>query len=406
MDSGLDFELSPEDSAFRAEVLAFIKAELPPELARKIALGQWHTRDEEIAWERKLGQKGWLAYNWSREDGGPGFTPMQKFIFWTALGEMSCPTIAPFGPKMVGPVINSFGSPEQKAQHLPGILSGETRWCQGYSEPGAGSDLAALQTKAERKTDPVKGDVYVINGSKIWTSYAHWADWMFALVRTSKEPKRQQGISFLLIDMKTPGIRIDPIIAMDGYHGFNQVFFDDVEVPVANRVGEEGKGWTYAKYLLGHERLEVTYLDVTNRLMATLRRVAAEAEAEEGEPLPQALRMSIAEADIRFRGLKAMVLEEMRGAEAGAAPGPEVSALKIIGTELQQQVLELITEVAGWYALPYDFAALKGDDPASFPGPDFAVGATARYLNRRSATIFGGSTEIQKGILAKNVLGL
>ncbi|MGH1424256.1 MAG: acyl-CoA dehydrogenase family protein [Pseudooceanicola sp.] len=393
--------LTPEDQAFVDEVRAFIRAELPEGLRRKVQNEQWVTKAEQLEWEHRLAAKGWLAYTWPVEDGGPGWAPYRQFLFWLTMGEEFCPPITPFGSKMVGPLIRRFGTEAQKAQHLPGILNSTVWWCQGYSEPGAGSDLAALSTRAERR-----GDVYVVNGSKIWTSGAHLADWMFALVRTTREERKQQGISFLLIDMTTPGIRVQPIISIDGHHGFNQVFFDDVEVPVANRIGDEGKGWTYAKYLLGHERLDITYFDTSRRLMTRLMRAARQVETEEDEPLPAAFRLKIADTELRLRALEGQVRSAIRTLADGGSPGPEVSALKIRGTEVFQDCLEHLMELGAMQSLPYDCAVLGGAPVEDYIGPSYAATAASRYFSRRAMSILGGSNEIQRNILAKHVLGL
>lgn len=394
--------LTPEERAFADDVRAFISENLDPATASCIKHGDHLPKAGRVAWEQALGRKGWLAYTWPAEHGGPGWNVRQQFIFNQVCAEMDTSPITPFGVKMVGPVLLKYGDEAQKAQHLPGILASSVWWCQGYSEPGAGSDLAALSTRADRD-----GDHYIVNGQKIWTSTAHWADWMFALVRTSREGKRQDGISFLLIDMRTPGIEVRPIIAMDGHHGFNEVFFTDVRVPVSNRIGEEGRGWTYAKYLLSHERLEVVGLDQIERDMRRLRQAALtghEGGARAWDD-PE-FRSRITDLEVRLRALEAGVLEALGDMMRGGSPGPEVSMLKIRGTELNQDVAELTMDGIGAHALPYAFAEVAGPRRPLAPPPVHAETTSAAYMYRRAWTILGGSTEVQKNIMSKAVLEL
>lgn len=394
--------LTVEERGFADRIRAFIRENLDPATATLIRRGDHVPKEGRVAWEQALGRKGWLAYTWPKENGGPGWSVREQFIFDHICAEMDTSPITPFGIKMVGPVLLKYGDEAQKCQHLPGILASTVWWCQGYSEPGAGSDLAALSTRADRD-----GDHYIVNGQKIWTSTAHWADWMFALVRTSREDRRQDGISFLLIDMRTPGITVRPIIAMDGHHGFNEVFFTDVRVPAANRIGEEGKGWTYAKYLLSHERLEVVGLNQIAQDMRRLRHAAL--SGHEGGPRAwddPDFRSRIADLEVRLRALEAGVLEALGEMMRGGSPGPTVSMLKIRGTELNQDVAELMMDAIGAHALPYAFADVGSPPRALAPPPGHAETVSAIYMYRRAWTILGGSTEIQKNIMSKAVLEL
>lgn len=398
----MTMHLSEADHALCEQIRSFIRANLHPDTAAKVAAGHHPDKLDYVRWEQALATKGWLAYTWPAEQGGPGWSVLQQYLFEQVLAEMDAPSIIPFGVKMVGPVLNRFGSEAQKREHLPGVLSSTRWWCQGYSEPGAGSDLAALSTRAERH-----GDHYTVNGQKIWTSTANWADWMFALVRTSRETRRQDGISFLLIDMKTPGIEVRPILSLDGHHGFNEVFFTDVQVPLANRVGEEGAGWTCAKYLLEHERLEVVSLPQIKQALKRLRLAARERMDGAAAPADAAdFRARLVDMEIRTLAIEARVMDLLALMMAGGSPGPEVSGLKIRGTELSQDILELTMEAAGRHALPFAFAACAAPARPLARVPQFADGAASAYMYRRAWTILGGSTEIQKNIMSKALLGL
>ena len=398
----MSFHLTAADQAFSDEVSDFVAANLNTQTAERVARGEHLTKAEYVDWEQALARKGWLAYTWSRQEGGPGWPITRQFIFEQVTADMNAPSITPFGIKMVGPVINAFGTPEQKARHLPGILHSTTWWCQGYSEPSAGSDLASLSTRAERR-----GDRYVVNGQKIWTSSAHFADWIFALVRTTRDAKRQQGISFLLIDMKTPGIEVRPIVSANGWHGFNSVFFTDVEVPAENLIGEQDKGWTYAKYLLSHERLEVVSLPQLKLAMKGLR-AAADYQPAHGQRMRDdpAFRTKLVDCDVRLAALEARVFDMLAEIADGGSPGPEVSGLKIRSTELAQDIFEHMMDAAGYQALPYDFASGGVPGQRLSKVPDFSAGATSNYLYRRAWSILGGSNEIQRNIMSKAVLGL
>lgn len=398
----MQISLSASDQEFCSEVRAFIAGNLPADIAQKVDQDQILVKDDYVRWQQLLGRKGWLAYTWPAELGGPGWSVVQQYLFDAICAEMNCPPIVPFGTRMVGPVIQAFGTPEQKERFIGPILRSTHWWCQGYSEPMAGSDLAALKTRADDQ-----GDHYLVNGQKIWTSWAHYADWMFCLVRTSREDRPQQGITFLLIDMKTPGIEVRPITSLDGTHSLNAIFFNDVRVPKENRVGDEGRGWSYAKFLLSHERLDNASVGFAKRLLRKLKKVAG-SPMQGATPLLKdpVFRMKLVEVEVRLLALDLRVLQMLEEMAAGGKPGPAVSGLKVRGTELCQRLLELLMEASGYYALPYQkplILGIGGEEPV---GPDFAATAAARYLNRRAMSIFGGTTEVQKNIMAKAVLGL
>ena len=389
----MDTKFTPEDLAFRDEVRAFLDTNLTDEV-RQAAVGGAVDPEVMIQWQKKLYEQGWVAPNWPKEYGGTGWTVTQNYIFDTECAMAGAPAVVPFGLKMVGPVIYTFGSPEQKEQFLPDILQSNVWWCQGYSEPGAGSDLAALQTKAVRD-----GDDYIVNGQKIWTTYAQYADWIFCLVRTDFDSKKQEGISFLLIDMKTPGIEVRKINSIDNQHSLNEVFFDNVRVPVANRIGEENKGWTYAKYLLTHERTAIAGVPQSKRAIQKLKELAGK-ELSGGEPLinDPMFQARLAQIEIDLMALEYTELRVISSVAAGGAPGPESSILKIKGTEIQQAISELSVEACGHYA-----HMLNTGEPV---GNDYAWAVSAKYLYGRASTIYGGSNEVQKNIIAKMVLGL
>ena len=388
----MDITFSDSDQAFRTEVRQFFAESYTDDLKHR--MGDSATFSEAIIdWQKVLYQQGWIAPDWPTEYGGTGWSSAQKFIYETERAQAGIPDVLPFGLKMVGPVIYSFGTDEQKESFLPAILNSDHWWCQGYSEPGAGSDLASLSTRAERD-----GDHYVVNGAKVWTSYAQYADWIFCLVRTSSEGKPQQGISFLLIDMTLPGISINPIIGIDNRHTLNEVVFDNVRVPVDGLIGEENKGWTYAKSLLAHERNAIAGVgDIKNGLSAIHER--AEQTMSAGQPLTRdpAFRARFSQIQIDVMALEYSELRTVAKSISGQGPGPESSLLKIRGTELQQRVQELMLYVAG------NFAGAQTSDNI---GNDFADRARVDYMYGRAATIYGGSNEIQKNIIAKAILGL
>ena len=399
----MELVLSAEDEAFRQEVRTFVAEKLPADIKKKSASGFRIGKDDHVRWQKVLYEKGWIAPNWPVEYGGTGWTPMQKHIFDEECALGGAPMIIPFGLTMVAPVIMRFGNEAQKARFLPRILASDDWWCQGYSEPGSGSDLASLRTKAVRD-----GDEYVVNGQKTWTSLAQYADWIFCLVRTEDTGKKQEGISFLLIDMNTPGITVQPIVTIDGGVEINSVFFEDVRVPVENLIGEEGKGWTYAKYLLGHER---TGIAAVGRSKAQLRRLKdiARAEKSAGGPLidDPDFGTRVAALEIDLLSLESLVLRVLYEESGGKPPGPEASFLKIKGTEVQQGLTELLMEAVGQYAHPFQAEAFReegwNEDPV---GPDYAPPLSPLYFNWRKASIYGGSNEIQRNIISKMVLGL
>ena len=399
----MQIELSAADKAFRAEARDFIEARLPPDIRRRVEGGLALGRDDYVAWHRILHEKGWVAPAWPREYGGPGWAPIQRYLFDSEIAAAGAPRVMPFGISMVGPVIFTFGDDAQKERFLPRILSADDWWCQGYSEPGAGSDLASLRTRAVRD-----GEDYIVTGQKTWTTSAQWADWIFCLVRTdAAAPKRQQGISFLLIDMRSPGVEVRPIVTIDGGQEVNDVFFDDVRVPARNLVGEENKGWTYAKFLLSFERAGIADVGRSRKQLARLKQVAR-SEASNGRPLAEdhRFREKVAAVEIDLMALEFTELRALSRQAAGKEPGTEANILKLRGTEVQQRLTELHLEAVGAYANPWIPEALKDGWNEEPIGPDYAAIAAPRYFNWRKASIYGGSNEIQKGILAKFVLGL
>ncbi len=397
----MDLDFTPEQQAFRAEVRAFLEGSLPEATRRRVLGGLEITRGDIEGWQKILHAKGWGAPSWPREFGGTGWDPVQQFIFEEESAAAGAPIQLPFGLKMVGPVLQRFGSPEQQARFLPPIVSATEWWCQGYSEPGSGSDLASLKCKAERK-----GDVYLVNGQKTWITLAQHADWIFCLVRTDPVSKPQAGISFLLIDMRSPGVTVRPLYLLDGTHEVNEVWFEDVQVPVANRIGVENSGWTYAKFLLGHERTNIAGVGASKRELRRLKAIAAR-ELKHGRPLADdpAFAARIAQVEIDLLALEITNLRVLESETQRRAPGPEASLLKIKGTEIQQQLAELMMAAVGPYALPFDRAAIHAE-PAEPVGPSYAAPLAARYFNLRKTSIYGGSNEIQKNIISQMILGL
>ena len=396
----MDLDFTPKERAFRKEVRAFIKDNLPPALARKVARGGHLAKDDYVTWQKILYRRGWAAPTWPKEYGGPGWTPAQRYIFDEECSAADAPYLSPFGFNMVGPVIYTFGSPEQKAKYLPRILSSDDWWCQGYSEPGSGSDLASLKTRAVRD-----GDHYRVTGHKIWTTQAHFANRMFCLVRTDPNAKPQEGISFLLIDMEQPGVTVRPIITIDEGHSVNEVFLDDVKVPVGDLVGKEGKGWTYAKFLLGNERTLIAEVARSKQRLRRLKEIAA-AERAGGKPLLQDphFRRKLAGIEVELTALEYTNLRVLAEEAAGQGPGPVSSVLKIRGSEIQQGLSELACEALGYYALAYEHMPEGTNVPPV--GPDYAAGVMGGFLYGRATTIYGGSNEIQRNVIAKMVLGL
>ncbi|GHF34814.1 acyl-CoA dehydrogenase family protein [Seohaeicola zhoushanensis] len=395
----MDLNWNPEDIAFREEVRAFLDEKLPKEIAAKVKRRGDLTKADMERWHAILNEKGWLAPNWPKKFGGAEWNAVQKHIFEEECARAGAPRIVPFGLAMLAPVLQKFGSKEQQDYYLPRILNGDDWWCQGYSEPGAGSDLASLKTRAVRD-----GDHYIVNGQKTWTTLGQHANMIFCLVRTDPDAKQQEGISFLLIDMNTPGIEVRPIILLDGVHEVNEVWFTDVKVPVENLVGEENKGWTYAKYLLTHERTGIAGVGFSQAGLESVKRIA-KAEQASGKPLIQnphfAARLAKVEID-----LMAMATSNMRiisRAQAGQAPGVESSMLKVKGTIIRQEINDLARRAVGPYAMPFPSEAVEGDnDPI---GPDYAGPVSSAYFNNRKLSIFGGSNEIQRGIIAKVKMG-
>ena len=388
----MDINFSPQDLEFQREVRAWFQANTPEALKRKVVTGEMLQKDDIVNWQRKLDDRGWLVTGWPKEYGGPGWTPTQRYIYDLERAAANAPVGLSMGVIMLGPVLIAFGTPEQKAHYLPRIRRCEDWWCQGYSEPGAGSDLASLKTAAVSD-----GDDYVINGSKIWTTYAHWATHMFCLVRTANTGKKQEGISFLLIEMDRPGIEVRPIVSIDGEHHLNQVFFTDVRVPKSNLVGREGQGWDIAKYLLTHERTSIAGVADSKAHLANLRAAASERRSG-GRPAIEdpALRLKIARAEIDLMALEYTNFRVLAATAAGKAPGPESSLLKSMGTAVQQTLSELDVELAAELAWPWH-------DKGEFGQGRFAH-AMPRYGFSRAATIYGGSDEVQKNVLAKMLL--
>jgi alkylation response protein AidB-like acyl-CoA dehydrogenase len=394
----VDIKFSADDLAFRDEVREFFATEYDADAAQQASGDSGEAyKASVIAWQKKLHAKGWIAPGWPVEYGGTDWTPTQKFIYETERGLAGIPDVIPFGLKMVAPVIYTFGNEEQKARFLPRILESEDWWCQGYSEPGAGSDLASLNTTAD-----YAGDHYIVNGRKIWTTYAQYADWIFCLVRTSKGMRKQEGISFLLIDMKTPGITVKPIVTIDGNHSLNEVLFEDVAVPTENLIGEQDKGWTYAKALLAHERTGMAEVADSTRMLEKLKQRAS-VEVNGGKAMidDSIFQTRLSDIEMELMALEYTELRVFASMAAGGMPGPESSLLKIKGTEITQAIQELQLQLAAYYG-----GALPDDLDSQELGHDFAFEARGKYMYGRAATIYGGSNEVQRNVIAKAVLGL
>ncbi len=400
----MNIDLTENELTFRDEVRQFLLTDAPQDILRKRAQGVELLREDTIRWQQSLHGRGWFAVNWPVEYGGTGWTPVQKYLFANELAAVDAPMIIPFGVNMVGPIIYTYGSDAQKQRFLPSILDSTTWWCQGYSEPGSGSDLASLKTRADRD-----GDEYVVNGTKTWTTLGQYADWIFCLVRTSSDvARKQEGISFLLIDMATAGISVNPIITIEGGHEVNEIHFDNVRVPVENLVGEEGKGWTYGKVLLQHERTNIAGVANSLYRVGKLKKKAAQS-IRGARPLLEehAFARKIARLEIDLKALEYTELRTLASVAVGQAPGPESSFLKIRGTEIQQTLDALLMEAAGYYALPFVPSQYVDDSPADERiGTGTETLTSLRYFNNRKASIYGGSNEIQKNIIAKHVLGL
>jgi acyl-CoA dehydrogenase len=395
----MNLDFTKEELRFQQEVRDFLAANLPPHIVEATAnnASVFVEKDIALEWQAILAKKGWAVPQWPQEYGGPGWSPAQKYIFSRECYRAGAPMLIPLGLLMLAPVIMAFGSAEQKAEYLPKILSGEHYWCQGYSEPGAGSDLASLQLRAERE-----GDHYLVNGSKLWTTHAHLADHIFCLVRTATGGKPQEGISFLLVDMDTPGVTVQPIITMAGDHEVNQVFFDNARVPVANRIGEENKGWSYAKYLLEFERGGGFSAHRVRHELDNLKRLIADARAadpafdERGN-----ITERVARIEIDLMALEITELRVLSTVSGGGNPGAESSVLKIATVNLEQGINELAVDVLGYVA--FEMNPVPDGNPVR---ADYNSSVVPRYLNNRAASIFGGSQEIQRNIIAKLVLGL
>ena len=394
---------SAELDSFRTEVRDFLSNNLTLEMRQAAALGFGIPKAIGQEWHKALFDQNWIAPSWPKEYGGTGWNLMQQHIFNEENALAGAPMIMPFSIGMVGPVIYTFGTDEQKKQHLPGIMDGSLWWCQGYSEPGSGSDLASLKTSAVQD-----GDNYIVNGQKIWTTNAHKADWIFALVRTDKECKPQQGISFLLIDMNSPGIEVKPIVSIDGLHHLNEVYFTDVQVPVGNRIGEENRGWTYAKFLLGHERAGIAGVARSRRAVEALREISLQESDNTGQTLAQdndfVRQINLGEIKLEaLAGIESKILNAMSN---GKTVGAEASALKILGSELQQILEELRVKAVAYYAMPFDVRQIRGESNSACIGPEYSVTAVSDHNFGRASTIYGGSNEIQRNVIAKGVLNL
>ena len=401
----MDLAFTPEEQAFREEVRAWVRSHLPEDIAHKVRNALRLSRDDLQRWAKILGSRGWLGHGWPKAFGGPGWSSVQKHLFEEECARACAPRVIPFGPVMVAPVIMAFGTPEQQQRFLPGIASGEVWWSQGYSEPGSGSDLASVKTRAERQ-----GDHYLVNGQKTWTTLGQYGEWIFCLVRTSTEGKPQTGISFLLIDMKTPGVSVRPIKLLDGESEVNEVFFDNVKVPVENLIGEENQGWTYAKHLLSHERTNIADVNRAKRELERLKRIAR----AEGVWEDQRFRDQIALLEVDVIALEMMVLRVLSAETSGKNPLDIAGLLKIKGSEIQQRYSELMMLAAGPFSLPFIEEAMQagwqGDQSASalggFPGGEVANAPLAStYFNMRKTTIYGGSNEVQRNIVAQTVFG-
>jgi alkylation response protein AidB-like acyl-CoA dehydrogenase len=391
----MDMSFSPEEQAFREEVRAWIRSAMPPHIRQKAEMDAEFAHEEVMEWHQVLAKKGWAAPHWPKEFGGTGWDAAKRFILSEELELAGAPRLSPFGIAMVGPLLIQFGNDAQKKRHLPGILSGEVVWCQGYSEPNAGSDLASLTLRAEDK-----GDHFVLNGQKTWTTYAQYADWIFLLARTNPDaPKRQEGISFILCDMKSPGLTPKPFLTTGGTPAFCETWFENVRVPKENLVGDQNRGWTYAKALLGHERTLVAGIGISSRALKKAKRIAHEMHAG-GKPLidDPVVRSRIAEIEIRLEALRVANYRALAGAKLGHAPGPESSILKLRGTEIQQACMDLLMFMMGYDSLSWF------NEPGVVPAHEQWVASSFNYL--RAATIYAGSNEIQKNIIAKMILGL
>jgi len=392
----MDLAFTPEELGFREEIRTWVHAHLPQDLSHKVHNALQLTREDMQHWGKILGKKGWLGHAWSKEFGGPGWTAIQKHLFEEECALAGAPRVVPFGPVMVAPVIMAFGNAEQQQRFLPGIASGDVWWSQGYSEPGSGSDLASLKTRAERV-----GNKYIVNGQKTWTTLGQYGEWIFCLVRTATEGKPQNGISFLLIDMKSPGITVRPIILLDGSAEVNEVFFDNVEVPAENLIGEENKGWNYAKYLLAHERTNIADVNRAKRELERLKRIAK----TEGVYEDNRFRDEIAKLEVDIVALEMMVLRVLSAEKSGKQSLDIAGLLKIRGSEIQQRYSELMMLAAGPFALPLIREAMEAGWQGDHVGHAHCAPLASTYFNLRKTTIYGGSNEVQRNIVSQFVLG-
>lgn len=398
----MNLELTPSEQQFRDEVRAFLRAELPKRLSDKVRDLKRLTRADYEEWHSILNRRGWLAVNWPAEWGGTGWSVIQRYIFEVEAAAAHAPRVVAFGVSMFAAVVLRYGSQAQKERWLPRILDGSDWWCQGFSEPGAGSDLAGLRTTAVRD-----GDDYIVNGQKTWTTFGHFANKIFCLVRTDPAAKKQEGISFLAIDMDTPGVDLRPITLLDGEHEVNEVFFTDVRVPADNLVGEENAGWTYAKYLLAHERTGTALIGESTAALARLKAIAA-TESKAGKPLSQDPLFSarLARVEIELANLTISNLRMLTRSDFGAASMADSAMLKIRGTEVRQQITALVRQAAGPYSGPFRPDALEEDHDGEPAGPGYAAAAMTDYLNHRKLTIYAGSNEVQREIIASAALEL
>jgi hypothetical protein len=392
----MDLHFTPEEQAFRAEIRRWVAENLPKDISHKVHSALRLTRDDMQRWAKILGKKGWLGWGWPKAFGGPGWNAVQKHLFEEECALAGAPRVLPFGPVMVAPVIMTFGTSEQQQRFLPGIASGEVWWSQGYSEPGSGSDLASLKTRAERR-----GNRFVVNGQKTWTTLGQYGEWIFCLVRTSTEGKPQTGISFLLIDMKSPGVTVKPIVLLDGEPEVNEVWFDNVEVPAENLIGEENKGWTYAKHLLAHERTNIADVNRAKRELERLKRIA-KAEGVYEDPR---FRDQIALLEVDIVALEMLVLRVLSAEKSGKQSLDIAGLLKIRGSEIQQRYTELMMLAAGPFAVPFVREAMDAGWQGDHVGAAHVAPLAANYFNYRKTTIYGGSNEVQRNIVAQTVLG-
>ncbi len=400
----MDLRFTPQELAFRDEVRAFFREALPASIRRKMALGQRPSKADIVTWQRILNDKGWAVPHWPVEWGGQDWSPVQNYIFKEEMQLAPAPDPLAFNVSMVGPVLIAFGTEAQKRRFLPKVANLDYWFCQGFSEPGAGSDLASLRTSARRE-----GDHYVVNGQKIWTSRAHQADWMFCLVRTDPAAKPQSGISYLLIDMQTPGLTIRPIPTIDGEHHFNEVFFDDVRVPLENLVGEENKGWTYAKYLLGNERTGIARVGASKQRILKAKQLAATIVIGDRTLADtERFREKVAAIEVELKALEITQLRVVSNARnlPRGVQDPASSVLKLKGTELQQAATEILMEVAGAHAMAFQSEHLWGTATDESIGPEWAATVAPDYFYTRASSIYGGSNEIQRNVIAKRLLGL